>query len=130
MAFVSFTCLVSGIFFLIAGAWPVLIAMGIDVLAIWLAFKLSYRSACAYEEVLVWPHEMIIRKVLPSGRQKQFSFNPLWVNFKIDRHEDFGVTGMRLREAGRELELGKFLNPDDRSSFASAFRAALADIRR
>ena len=130
MVFVIFSCAMSGIFFLVAGAWPVLIAMGLDALAIWIAFKINYRAARGYEEVTLSPHQLLVRKVAPNGKTSEHKFNPFWVKFLVDKHEEFGVVAMKLREKGRELELGAFLNPDDRNSFASAFKSALANARR
>ena len=130
MTFIAVSCLASGVFFMIAGAWPVMITMGLDVLAIWIAFKLNYRSGRQVEEISVWLHKLSVRKISPSGKVKEFQFNPFWVRFMVDRHREFGVNSMKLHEKGRELELGAFLNPDERNSFANAFSAALADARR
>ncbi len=130
MVFVALTCFISGVFFLVAGAWPVMIAMGFDVLAIWIAFKVNYHSARRYEEVTLSPDKLLIRKVSPSGKCTEHLFNPFWVKFLVEKHDKIGVVAMKLREAGKELELGAFLNPDDRKSFASAFNNALADARR
>jgi uncharacterized membrane protein len=130
MAFFSITCFVSGMLFLVAGAWPVTIMMGLDALAIWLAFKLNYRSGRRYEEIAVWPDKMTFRRVSPSGKSLELIFNPFWTRFLVERHEEFGITAMKLRQSGKEIELGSFLNPDDRNSFAVAFGAALADMRR
>ncbi|MCF6320836.1 MAG: DUF2244 domain-containing protein [Rhizobiaceae bacterium] len=130
MSIIGVSCFISGMLFLAIGAWPVMIALGIDVLVIWLAFKLNYRSARRYEEISLWRDEVRVRKVSPSGKATEFSFNPFWAKFMVDRHEEFGVLAMKLREAGRELELGSFLNPDDRKSFASAFSLALAKARK
>ena len=130
MVFVSFSCITSGVFFLLAGAWPVMITMGLDVLAIWIAFKLNYRSGRIYEEIKIWPHQVLVRKVSPSGKAKEHMFNPFWVKFDVDRHVEYGVMAMKLREKGRVLELGSFLNPTDRKSFSFAFSAALASVRR
>lgn len=129
MIFVSMSCFASGMFFLIAGAWPVMITMGLDVLAIWIAFKLNYRSGRQSEEISMWSHLITIKTKNPSGKISEHSFNPFWAKFHVDRHVEFGVTGMRLREKGAELELGNFLNPDDKDSFASAFTLALAKVR-
>lgn len=115
---------------MIAGAWPVMITMGLDILAIWVAFKISYRSGRQIEKISVWPHEVLVRKVSPAGKIREFKFNPFWVKFMVDRHEEYGINNMKLREKGRELVLGAFLNPNDKTSFASAFNAALADVRR
>jgi len=130
MTIIAVSCFISGMLFLSLGAWPVMIALVIDVLAIWLAFKINYRSARRYEEISIWRDEVLVRKVSPSGKVTEFSFNPFWTKFMVDRHEEFGVLAMKLREAGRELEVGSFLNPDDRKSFASAFSLALAHARK
>ncbi len=129
MIFVSVSCFASGIFFLIAGAWPVMITMGLDVLAIWIAFKINYRSARQYEEIKIWPHQVLVRKVSPSGKAIEHLFNPFWTKFDVKRHEEYGVMAMKLRENDRVLELGSFLNPVDRTSFANAFALALAKVR-
>ena len=53
MAFVGGVSFVTGIVFMTKGAWPVFGFFGLDVLAVYLAFRWSYRSARAYEEVHV-----------------------------------------------------------------------------
>src|SRR3979409_2360869 len=54
---------VAGMVFVIAGAWPVLGFFGLDVLLVYGAFRINYRSARAYEEVTVTPSELKFRKV-------------------------------------------------------------------
>ena len=46
---------VTGMLFLVIGAWPVLGFFGLDVLLLYLAFRLNYWHAEAYEEVIVTP---------------------------------------------------------------------------
>lgn len=130
MIFVGATCLISGILFMAVGAWPVLGFMGLDVAIIWLAFSANYRSARRYEEIAVWPHDLLVRQVSPTGRVREHRFNPFWTRFDVDRHAEFGITRMLLRGHGRELDIGAFLNPVDRESFASAFGQALANAKR
>ena len=45
----------SGLFFFLIGAWPVMGFLGLDVLLIYWAFRISYRTADAFEEVTVTP---------------------------------------------------------------------------
>src|SRR5262245_22524032 len=54
---------VTGMVFLMAGAWPVFGFLGLDVLLVYWAFKLNYRSAQAYEQVTVTPSELTVRTV-------------------------------------------------------------------
>jgi uncharacterized membrane protein len=112
------------------GAWPVIGFFGIDIAVIWLAFTLNYRAARAFEEIAVWPHDLVVRQVSPGGRVAEHRFNPAWTRFDVRRHEMRGITSMCLSGGGREVSIGAFLNPADRESFASALRRALATVRR
>ena len=122
-------CLSSGLVFWSMGAWPVAGFFGLDIAALWLAFKLSYRSGRAYEEVKVSHHEVHVRKVSPSGRIEDYRFNPLWIRLSVTRLEDEGCVKVSLVGRGIDLVLGGFLNPDDRESFANAFSRALHAAR-
>ena len=118
------------IFFLVADALPVAMFFGLDIVLLYGAFYLNYRAAQAREEVLVSRTELEIRKVAPSGRARVSRYNPLWARFQVDRHHEFGITSMAVTGQGRSTIIGSFLNPDDRESFARAFTAALASVRR
>lgn len=118
------------IFFLVADALPVAMFFGIDVALLYGAFYLNYRSARAREEVSISRTELAIRKVAPSGKARISRYNPFWAKFQVDRHHEFGITGMAVTGEGRRTVLGSFLNPDDRESFAKAFTTALATVKR
>ncbi len=130
MATVSVVWLGSGLLFLFKGAWPVFGFFGLDVVALYVAFRLNYRSARAREEVTLWRHRLRIRQVAPSGRAREHRFNPFWTRFAVARHDEIGITGMQVTGEGRSVPLGSFLNPDDRESFSRAFAAALATVKR
>ena len=118
-----------GVVFLSMGAWPVFGFFGLDLLAIYLAFRWNYRAARAREEVTVSRTRLDIRKVAPSGRSEEHRFNPFWTRFAVDRHEVIGITRMAVKGDGRQVQIGGFLNPDDRESFAAAFGRALATAK-
>jgi uncharacterized membrane protein len=59
---------VTGMIFLLAGAWPVFGFCGLDVLLVYWAFRVSYRRAKAYEQVTVTPSELTVRQVSHQGR--------------------------------------------------------------
>ena len=130
MAIIGGTWFVAGIMLMSVGAWPIAGFFGLDFLIVWLAFKMNYRAARAFEDVAIWPHEMRVRQVSPGGKVAEYHFNPYWTRFEVDRHHEFGITRMALAGQGRELAIGAFLNPDDRESFARAFSGALASIKK
>ena len=120
---------VTGVIFLSRGAWPVFGFFGLDVLAIYIAFRFNYRAARAREEVSVSRTALDIRKTAPSGRTEDHRFNPFWARFNVARHDEIGITRMAVEGEGKAVAIGGFLNPDDRESFATAFSRALATVR-
>ena len=121
---------VSGMVFLIAGAWPVFGFFGLDVLLVYWAFKANYRSARAYEEVTVTPSELTLRKVSHHGRVRQWTLNPVWVRLDRDVHEEFGIERLWLVSQGRKLAVASFLGPQEKQEFAHALSAALGEAKR
>ena len=117
---------VAGLLFWRIGAWPVFGFFGLDLALLWFAFRMNYRSARIFEEVSVARNMITIRKVGPGKRTQEFRFNPVWVRLTVDRHEDEGVVKITLTSRGETVDLGNFLNPDDRTSFAGAIANALA----
>ncbi|OHV84763.1 DUF2244 domain-containing protein [Rhizobium sp. LCM 4573] len=123
-------CFLYGVFFMATGAWPIGFFFGLDFLLLYGAFKLSYWSGKAREEVSVSRTNLSIRKFSPRGRMVEHRFNPFWARFRVNRHEEFGITSMHVTGEGRGTDIGSFLNPDDRESFAKAFGGALATVKR
>lgn len=121
--------LITGVFFLAHGAWPVFGFFGLDILLVYVAFRMNYRAARAREEVTVSRTALDILKTAPSGRSEAHHFNPFWAKFQVARHSEIGITRMAVEGQGKEVPIGGFLNPDDRESFAKAFSNALATAK-
>jgi len=120
----------AGMMFLLMGAWPVFGFFGLDVLLVYWAFRLNYRSARAYEEVMVTASELRVRKVSPRGKVAEWSLNPLWVRLDRDSHEEFGIERLFLVSRGRKLPIGGCLSPPEKESFAAALGAAIGEAKR
>jgi len=119
----------TGLYFWSLGAWPIFGFFGLDFLALYIAFKLNYRAARAYEEVAVSRAALVVRKVAASGRAQELRFNPHWVRLEVEKNRDEGVRRIVLRSRDGRVPVGAFLNPEDRGSFARAFGAALVAAR-
>lgn len=132
--FVLFMGIVSAISFTIGavfyamGAWPVLGFFGLDVLIIYIAFRLNYRAGRLYETVELSPSDLTITRVHPSGREEHFSFNPYWARVRLAHGRD-GRTDLRLHLHGKELSFGRFLTDDERRDFAQCLSNALLEAR-
>lgn len=117
-----------GVYFYAIGAWPVIGFCGLDVFAVWLAFKLSYRQGRLCERVRVTNDDMWVARVLPSGHETRWRLQPYWTRVSIDRpvgHE----SQLRVTSKGGVLVLGAFLSPEERGRFADALSSALGQAR-
>ncbi len=119
---------VTGLVFLSMGAWPVFGFFGLDVLLVYVAFRLNYRAGRAYELVELNGNLLTVTRVSPRGERVTFDFNPYWVRVRLAERPD-GRTKLKLASHGRELELGLCLNDEERREFARVLDGALASAR-
>jgi len=130
MMLVSGFSFIAGMVFFLLGAWPVVGFLGLDVLLVYWAFRVNYRSARAYEVVTVTPTELTVRKVSYHGRVRQWTLNPVWVRLDRDEHKEFGIERLFLVSHGRRLPIAGFLGAREKESFALALSGALAEAKR
>ena len=121
---------VAGLVFFIAGAWPVMGFFGLDVLLVYIAFKVSYRTAAAYEQVTMTASTLTVRKVSHRGHVAEWTLNPVWVRLQREEHDEFGIERLFLISHGKRLPVATFLGPAEKASFANALSAALGEARR
>jgi uncharacterized membrane protein len=119
---------ITGVVFLVAGAWPVLGFFGLDMLLVYVAFKLNYRSGRAYETLDLTPERFTLTRVHPSGRQEQFYCNPYWARVNLREWPD-GRTILSIVAQGKELAFARFLTDDERRDLAAALKDALLQAR-
>ncbi|WP_407177732.1 DUF2244 domain-containing protein [Bradyrhizobium sp. STM 3562] len=130
MVLVSAISFAAGMVFLLMGAWPVFGFFGLDVLAIYWAFKINFRRAQACEQISITPSELRLRRVSHRGHVSEWVFNPLWVRLDRETHEEFGIEHLYLSSKGHRVAIGSFLGPDEKASFSKALIAALNAARR
>src|SRR5471030_465179 len=130
MAFLSVVSFVAGVVFWLMGAWPVFGFFGLDVLAVYWAFRINFRHAKASEEISITPSELRVRRVSHRGHVVEWVLNPLWVQLDQKTHAEFGIEKLYLVSKGRRVSIASFLGPDEKASFAKALTAALQAARR
>jgi uncharacterized membrane protein len=118
-----FMNLVVAAFFLARGAYPVSGFLGLDVLALAWAFRVNYRSGRAVERVVVAPAAVQVMRRAPNSEETYWSVSPLWLRV----HDD--PSAVRLAAGGRDVLVGGFLSPPERTAFAAALRSALVKAR-
>jgi uncharacterized membrane protein len=128
--FVALVSLLVSVPFYILGAWPVAGFFGLDVVLLWLAFRISNARARAYEELFLTHVELLVRRVSHLGSSREWRFNPNWVRVSREDHAEFGTQRVLLVEGRRSVEMAAFLGAEEKADFAGALQAAIAEARK
>ena len=130
MALVAGASFFASLPFVILGFWPVAGFYGLDVLLLYFAFKSNYRAAPQFEEVIISPFELLLRKVSPEGQAREWRFNPVWTSLVAEEHEEFGVTHLAIVSRGQSVAVGHFLGADDKAALHQRLSRALGEAKR
>lgn len=128
MSLVAGVSFVGGMAYLAAGAWPVLGFFGLDVLLLWWAFRLNYRSAKAVETLQLSTESLVVRKIAPNGTAQEWRFQPYWLRVRLEERAP-DDNRLILTSHGRNLPIGTFLSAAERAELAASLKDALERIR-
>lgn len=125
MALLGLISLVAGIGFVVVGAWPVIGFFGLDVVLVYLAFRLNYRSARQTETIRLAGDDLTVERVGVRGERRLWRFQPFWVRVVLEERPD-DSNRLFVASHGRSLAIGDFVAPAARRELARGIRAALA----
>jgi uncharacterized membrane protein len=116
--------------FVVLGAWPVAGLFSLDLLGLYIAFRLNFRAAQSFEEVVLTRIELLFRRVSHRGEGQEWRLNPLWTKLQREHDEEFGLQRIALVSRGERVIVARDLSPPEREGFADAFGTALAQVKR
>jgi uncharacterized membrane protein len=116
--------------FIALGFWPVSGFLGLDLIGLYVAFRVSYRRGRSFEEVVLTPIELMIRRVTHRGEAREWRLNPLWTRLHRENDEEFGVQRLALVSRGERITIAGELSPPEREHFADEFGQALQRVKR
>lgn len=121
-------CGLASLRFYVAGAWPVAAFLLLDIVALWLAFAISYRRGRLRETIQLSETDLIITRTDPAGRLASWRFEPYWVNVSLSRS---GSTedALSIHHHDKTVTLGSYLRPKERRQVAARLKAALTEWR-
>ena len=99
--------------FAAAGAWLILPFAGIEMLVLLAAFRYVDRHAADYERIAIDGDKVQV-EICEVGRARSHEFNRCWAQLVASR--DGGR--LALRSHGREVEIGRHRNDDQRLALA------------
>ena len=119
-----------GVVFYLLGAWPVVGFLGLDVLAIYLAFRANYRAARGFEHFRLTYFELSFARVSAAGARREWRFAPAWVRLERIDDEDYGPQRLTLVSRGESWQIGRHVGPQRKAEFAGGLARGLVEARR
>ena len=127
MALVVTINVVVGVVFAAMGAWPVAGFAGLDVLLIWLAFRINFADARQAERIHISDHDVTWERYDRRGRRETRNMVRRWTRVELAFDAERELVGaLHLVSGPNRIEIGHFLSQDERKSLAAALKAALA----
>ena len=121
------------------GLWPMIAFTAIPPLGLAFGIAASNRSGKEWEEVRLDSQKLTITRHFPGNRPPAVTaIPPGWLRVEtvmdapdpLDEDAPPRCNRILLKSQGRAYEVGSFLPPDEKISFAKALRGALADWNR
>ena len=119
---------IAGTLYALTGAWPVLGFFGLDILLVYLAFRLTYKSARAREQVRVGQDAIWVTRHHATGHRQDFELPTAFSTVELHRPGSHDCQ-LRLKSRAGLLVIGSFLPPPERAEFGAALRQAIDRAR-
>lgn len=133
LAFFALTCAVSfsiAIGFLLLGAWMVLPFAGAEMALMGAVLYLVAMRSGECETVTVREQTVHVARFGP-GASRSWTFQRHWVQIRLEpSFYRWYAKRLKIVSHGRELEIGKMLNEDERCELAETLRGLVAGSNR
>jgi uncharacterized membrane protein len=128
MAVVGGVSFLTGIAFISMGAVPVIGFFGLDALAFYFAFRMSFRKQREETRIIVTANELRLTHKLANGKEKSASIPSAFARVELDEPMTAN-SWLRVEYGKTAYVIGRFLTLPERKSLAAAIRAALRDAK-
>ncbi len=114
--------------FLSRGAFPIIGFLGLDILAVWLAFKVCFKDQTQWTRVRISPETLRVDHRNPKGVETHVELPTAFA--RIELKEPVTVNSWVTLSYQREAYvIGRFLTIDERKSLVEAMRDAIQRAR-
>jgi len=129
IAVVTLANCASAAVFVAMGAYYVPIFLGVDLLAVVIAFLASFRAGRRVERVQVTSREVKIVQQTPRATHTIWESPTAFTRVQVEKDEG-RLVGLKLALSGREVAVASALSPRERAEFAEALERAIWQARR
>ncbi|KQP50208.1 DUF2244 domain-containing protein [Methylobacterium sp. Leaf108] len=126
-------CLVSAVVsvkMMQAGFWPVAGFFGLDMLALFIALKVSFRRGRSFEEVMISPIAVLLTRVTHRGERHEWRSNPIWTKLTRVEDEEYGLQTLTLVSRREQVVVARDASPPERAVIADGLTRALERAKK
>ena len=104
---------ITGIIFMKKGAWPVFGFFGLDILLVYIFFRLSFKSGKEFEIVNLTKKKLIIKKYKEKKIIKTYILDANWVKIQIQNPLEHS-SKLQISSKNKSIIIGSFLRLDEK----------------
>ena len=104
---------ITGIIFMKKGAWPVFGFFGLDILLVYIFFRLSYKSGKEFEVINLTKKKLIIKKYKEKKIIKTYILDANWVKIQIQNPLEHS-SKLQVSSKNKSIIIGSFLRLDEK----------------
>ena len=114
--------------FVYMGAVLVPFFLGLDLLAVIVAFMVSFRAARRIERVTITARDVVVTHETPSWTRVIWESPTAFTRVAVEIYEERAVA-LRLALSGKQVDVAQALSPRERAEFADALKIAISEAR-
>jgi len=126
MSIIIILCSAGGIIFWYLGAWPVFGFFGLDIILIYFAFKINYRSGEIYERLLIASRKLKISRCFPSGKIQTWDLDPQLACVELIKVNN--NSQLLIKSDEKVVSIGSFLNLFDKEKLEKRINDCLKKL--
>ena len=125
LGFISF---VAGIIFMIKGAWPVFGFFGLDVLLVYIFFKINFRSGKKKEILILTKNQLIVEFYNSKKISKTYYLDATWLQIHLSKLKN-EMSKLKISSKKKSIIVGSFLRHQEKIAVVRSLKKALKKYR-
>ena len=115
---------VAGIIFMLKGAWPVFGFFGLDVLLVYIFFKINFRSGKKKEILILTKNQLIIEFYNSKKISKTYYLDAHWLQIRLSKLKN-EMSKLKISSKNKSIIIGSFLRYQEKIDVVKSLKKAL-----
>ena len=115
---------IAGIIFMLKGAWPVFGFFGLDVLLVYIFFKINFKSGKKKEVIILTKNKLIIKIYNSEKTFKIFKLDSSWLKINLIKLKNH-TSKLQISSKNKSIIIGSFLRYHEKIDVIYSLEKAL-----